>query len=314
MVTGRPVRQPAIVAVGDFCVDYYESHRRLFPGGQAFNVSVHARRLGLTAALASCVGTDFWGSWLLDKAAVAGVECSLSERLAGRSFVTTVRHVGGFEREFISEEEGATAGWAVADEVLARAARARLVYVTPWARAGSRLGILRSTRGPLVAFDCMDLAGEAPLPAELRFVDIAFVPLAGGDEIALVRRIAEQGVRFVVVSRGGDGSAVYASDRLVSFRPASPTTVVDTLGAGDALAAAFCIAYLRSGDIGLAHERAADYAARTCAHFGGTLGPRGEWDSPLSRRRQPGTGRSRASSENLHGRRSAATTLREQDV
>jgi len=277
-------RRPAVVAVGDLCIDHYASTRRIFPGGQAFNVAVHARRLGMTAALASCVGTDFWGSWLLDRVALARVDAHLTVRRPGRSFVTTVQHSRGGERRFVSEEEGASADWRVADEVLAAAASSRLVYVTPWARAGARLAALRARRRPLVAFDCMDLQPGAPLPAELPFVDIAFVPVAGAAEGATVARIAGAGVRIVVALRGSDGSALYEGRRLVSEVAPPSGRVVDTLGAGDALATAFCIAYLRSGDMPGAHLEAAHYAAQACAHFGGTLGPRGEWDTPLRRR------------------------------
>ncbi len=277
-------RRPSVFAVGDLCIDYYASTRRILPGGQAFNVAVHARRLGMTAALASCVGTDFWGSWLLDRVTLARVDSRLTVRRPGRSFVTTVQHSPGGERYFVSEEEGAAADWRVDDAVLAAAARARLAYVTPWARAGARLGALRGRRGPLVAFDCMDLQSEMPLPAELPFVDIAFVPVAGATEGATVARIAGAGVRNVVALRGRDGSALYEGGRLVSEVAPPSGRVVDTLGAGDALAAAFCVAYLRSGDMPGAHLEAADYAAQACAHVGGTLGPRGEWDTPLRQR------------------------------
>ncbi len=283
----RRRRRLSLVAAGDICVDKYAAHSRTFPGGQAFNFAVHASRLGARTRLAGCVGTDFWGDWLLDRAAVAGIDAALCERRAGQSFITTVDHSAAGERRFIVEDEGATGGWGVSDTVLLAAREdADLLFLTPWARAGIRLSLARTMGRPFIAFDCMSLDNAASLPAELPFVDFAFVPLGTAhDELTLVRRVISAGPPIVVVTRGERGSAVYSRGELVSERAPDATTVVDTLGAGDGFAAAFCMTYLETGDISLAHAAATARAGRVCAHMGGTQGPRGEWDAPARRSR-----------------------------
>jgi fructoselysine 6-kinase len=269
-------------------VDRYVSHGRLFPGGQAFNFAAHAGQLGAIVTLATCVGTDFWGAWLLDRATLAGVDTLPTERRRGASFVTSIEHTSDGERTSVEEAEGATAGWEVSDPVLATAGTFDVVYATPWARAGARLALVRRSAGTLVAFDCMSLAPDRPLPEELPYVEVAFAPVPRGwEEPSLVRSLAAAGASVVVATRGAEGSAVYRAGSLVDERPPGPGPIVDTLGAGDAFAAAFCVTLMRTGDLMHAHEAAVHRAAAACAHLGGSLGPGGEWDVPRTARTGP---------------------------
>jgi sugar/nucleoside kinase (ribokinase family) len=131
----------------------------------------------------------------------------------------------------------------------------------------------------------MALAADRPPPAELPLVDLAFVP---GDDAstpeAATSALSAAAVPLAVVTGGAAGSIVFEDGAEVSALPASVGPVVDTLGAGDALAAGFAFEYLRTGNAALAHAAGVRLASATCAHYGGTLGPRGEWDVPLRRR------------------------------
>ena len=85
---------------------------------------------------------------------------------------------------------------------------------------------------------------------------------------AVMRQVLEFGnLDMVVMTRGADGALLVTADHTIK-QSGIPTTVVDTVGAGDAFSAAFLIGELR----GETHEqnlrKACEIAARTCGHSG----------------------------------------------
>jgi 2-dehydro-3-deoxygluconokinase len=66
---------------------------------------------------------------------------------------------------------------------------------------------------------------------------------AGDDEASRVRALLDGGVREVVLTRGGDGSAVFTATESAASAARS-VAVVDTIGAGDAFTAGYLSALL----------------------------------------------------------------------
>ena len=62
---GRHGAAPSLLAVGDNVVDRYVEAGYMYPGGNAVNVAVHARRNGATSAYLGAVGTDRAGQVVL---------------------------------------------------------------------------------------------------------------------------------------------------------------------------------------------------------------------------------------------------------
>ena len=50
-----------LAAIGDNCVDFYEKQGWAYPGGNAVNVAVYGRQLGMDAAYLGWIGTDNFG-------------------------------------------------------------------------------------------------------------------------------------------------------------------------------------------------------------------------------------------------------------
>jgi fructokinase len=115
-------------------------------------------------------------------------------------------------------------------------------------------------------------------------LDIATVVKLSDDELESVSRIAgldgpvEERVfalvrrfdlRAAALTRGPQGSVVCV-DGDVSVCPAVPVEVVDTVGAGDAFAAAFVVGLLEGWDIGRLNARANRVAAFVCSQPGAT--------------------------------------------
>jgi len=71
-----------------------------------------------------------------------------------------------------------------------------------------------------------------------------------------------------VVTRGSEGALGVSAEGLV-FQPALPTTVVDTLGAGDGFISGFLIDLLAGKSLKDAMTRGSEFAALVCGWQGG---------------------------------------------
>ena len=86
---------PRLLAVGDNVVDRYVEAGFMYPGGNAVNVAVHARRNGATSAYLGAVGTDRAGHVVLAALEEEGVDTMLTRRVDGPNAYADVRIVAG---------------------------------------------------------------------------------------------------------------------------------------------------------------------------------------------------------------------------
>lgn len=248
-----------IACVGDNCVDRYvvggTAHES--PGGNALNV---AARLG--AAYLGAVGDDAEGGVILDGARRAGVDVSLVEVRPGRSGVTLVALDEHGERRFLSEEYGVAEEYRIAGPALARLRRCDWVHA---ARQPDLPDLAEDLRrhGARLSYDFCDAWDDAFARRACALLDVAFF---SGDAHAAARAVAH-GAQVGVATLGASGSVAY-TEAGETYQPAVPTTVVDTLGAGDALIAAFVAARRAGRDVAGCLQEGAGAAARACEHLG----------------------------------------------
>ena len=74
-------------------------------------------------------------------------------------------------------------------------------------------------------------------------------------------------LKFVILTKGGDGSEVVLEDKVHISRP-EKIDIVDTVGAGDSFTAAFMLAYLRGESIEKAHTLATEVSSYVCTKAG----------------------------------------------
>jgi ribokinase len=267
-VTARPV-----VVVGDVATDVVAvlagepapgSDRpaaiRSRGGGAGANVAIHLARLGVPVTLAGCVGDDPAGAGLLAELAAAGVRTAL-RTVPGVATGTIVSLVEpGGERSMLADR-GANlqlrpddvpappagghlhlSGYTLLDagpRAAGLAARATAVA------AGCTVSVDPASTGPLTAYGVDRwLADTAAATLLLPNADEARL-LTGTSDAAEAARLLARRHPVVAMSLGGDG-ALWASGDVLVHRPAVPTDVVDTTGAGDAFAAGLLAAWLDS--------------------------------------------------------------------
>jgi fructoselysine 6-kinase len=255
-----------LLTVGDNVVDRYPALGMLYPGGNAVNVAVHGRRCGAGTAYIGAVGTDLAGRAVLDALVAEGVDTSLLRVVEGPNAYADVRVVDG-NRVFDHGDPGVSR-FALTPADFAAVAAASIVHTGECSMVEEQLADL-SAAAPRLSFDFSErpddyIAAYAPL------VDIAIrsLPCATREDAAAeAHRIQALGPDLVAVTMGA-GGAVALHDGQLFHAPAPPTTVVDTLGAGDAFIARLITGLIAEAPLATLLGDATAYASSTCATFG----------------------------------------------
>ena len=229
------------------------SQFQTFPGGKGANQAVAAARLGAAVRLIGRVGQDAFGDALLQTVGQDGVDTSFISRdpqaASGVALITldeagqnTIVVASGANMRVSPEDiQQAAAAFEGADLLLMQL-ECPLEAVEAAAELAQRRGI------PVV----LNPAPARPLPASLLAKIDYLLPnqtelqaLAEGetDVSAAAARLRKNGVRNLVVTLGEEG-ALLVTDNTEQKFDAYKVPVVDTVAAGDAFTAAFCVALM----------------------------------------------------------------------
>jgi ribokinase len=231
-------------------------------GGAGANVAAHLARLGTQVSLVGCIGDDAAGAGLAAELSAAGVDVLL-RTVPGAATGTIVSLVEPGGQRSMLADRGANLALRP-DDVPAPVPGGHL-HLSGYTLLdnGPRAAGL-AAMGAALAAGCtvsLDPASTGPLTRYgvdgwLAHTAGATVLLPNADEARLLTGCADAGEaartlagrhRVVAVSLGADG-ALWASGDVLVHRPAHPTEVVDTTGAGDAFAAGLLAAWLASPD------------------------------------------------------------------
>ena len=265
---------PRVVVVGDVCTDVVVllagepapgSDRPAVistrGGGAGANVAAHLAALGTAVTLAGCLGGDLPGESLARELAAGGVTLAL-RTVAGATTGTIVSLVEpGGERSFLADR-GANLALQPADVPTPAAGghlhlsgytlldpgprTAGLAALAAARDAGCTVSVDPASTGPLTGYGVDRwLADTAAATLLLPNADEARLLTGCADPAAAARALAGRHP-VVVVSLGAEG-ALWAAGEVLVHRPAHPTTVVDTTGAGDAFTAGVLSAWTAAG-------------------------------------------------------------------
>jgi fructoselysine 6-kinase len=258
---------PRIVAIGDNCVDVYPVLGRVFPGGGAVNVAVHAARLGADAAYVGAVGDDRYGALLREALDAEGVDTTFVRVVPGPTAVSYVRLEDG-ERTFDRSDPGVRDRLRLDPEIERYLLTADLVHTTLDGRVDAAVSRW-SAAGRRVSFDFSHRATPEQL-ALLPHVEIAFFSgqrIPPVDAERAVRALHAQGARLVVLTMHKHGSLAFDGTTLWR-QPSETVRPVDTLGAGDGFMAGFVGRFLQDGDVQASLAAGSRASASVCQHHG----------------------------------------------
>jgi len=183
--------------------------------------------------------------------------------------VTRIELREGGERFFLHEDLGVVADYAPSKDDLDRAAESDFVHGAVIGDVEAFLAALQS-RGARVSYDF----STNNAPPDLRALEVAFFSARPGvAPIELARSALAAGAQAAVITCGAQGSVAIEGDAIEEV-PAVPLSPLDTTGAGDAYISAFLAERLERSTLRRCMEAAAEFAAKTCLHLGGS--PRSE--------------------------------------
>ncbi len=248
-----------IVVLGEVLWDIFEHSRRL--GGAPLNFAAHASRLGHDPLLISAVGADALGEEALEAIRGLGLSTACIQKAARFHTGTARVHAGPDDQpRFVIERPAAWDAVSISDhemDQIVSQAPAWLYYGTLFASGSSGNAILNRLLNALPAaerFYDVNLRPDGYSEALVaRLLRIANVVKLNEEELQCVHRLTglplateefcregagRYGWHGVCVTLGARGCAILARGEYVEAEGHS-VDVADTVGAGDAFAAAF---------------------------------------------------------------------------
>lgn len=280
--------RPVVVGLGEVLWDVYPDAARF--GGAPANFASHAASLDAESWLASSVGVDELGNRALDTLRRHGVESACvardAEHPTGRVDVI-LDSLGQASYEFAENTAWDHIAWSDALHSLAR--RCDAVCFGTLAQRSSRS---RDTIERFVKATPASTLRMFDVNLRKQFYDAATIDQSLGlatalklneEELPIVARLCgvnesspldamralmeRYSLRLVALTRGPDG-ATLISGAEESTSPALTTSVVDTVGAGDAFTAAVVIDFLAELPLADINAHANAVASFVCSHPG----------------------------------------------
>lgn len=291
--TGRSVEipgAPIIVGIGEILWDVISPTEK-YMGGAPANFAFQSGQLGGQGVVVSCIGKDAGGSEIGAQLGSKGLETDfLRHDLRHPTGTVTVRTNNGGQPDY-------TIHTNVAWDYLPFDARLRelagqadavcfgtLAQRAPTTRASIHAFLKATPRHCLRIFDInlrQSFYDHATIESSLALCDVLklnheelpivakMLALPGGENDVTAGLVSRFGLRLVALTRGEGGSILTTKFRR-SEHPGYPTTVVDTVGAGDAFTAALARGLLHCADLDRLHDGASRLASFVCSQPGGT--------------------------------------------
>lgn len=279
--------KPIVVGIGELLWDLLPTGKAL--GGAPANFCYHAQALGAEAIIVSCIGRDLEGDEAIYRLTSLGLTTAYIGRDEARPTGTvSVSLDAAGKPSYVIHENVAWDYIPGTPEILALASRTDAVCFGTLAQRSevSRSTIrsfLKATRPQTIRlldlnlrqtfYDRKIIEDSLHMATVLKLSDDELPVLAGllsleGDPLSLVEELGRRyRLKIVALTKGAKGSLLYAEDRFFAHHGYA-VDVVDTVGAGDAFAAALALGLLEGRDFDAINEKANRLAAFVCSQAG----------------------------------------------
>ncbi|MBI2192206.1 MAG: carbohydrate kinase [Planctomycetes bacterium] len=283
-----------IISVGEVLWDVFQEAEHI--GGAVFNCSAHAARLGHSVTFISAVGNDDRGKRALQRARELRLSTSCirvdPEHPTGHVSVWidaagqpsfTIHRPAAYDFPELTPDQERALGDARADWLVF----GTLAQMSPAVRAATRAAVRTSSRARRL-YD-INLRKDSFEPGLVReLLGLASILKINEEEVEMVRSLYGEphtsfeafcdeylrryGLEGICVTRGARGCAVRLRECYLEA-PGYPVQVADTVGAGDAFAAAF----IHGLGQGWSVAEVADFANRVGALVASRTGAVPDW-------------------------------------
>lgn len=244
------VRSPRLPSAGETLTGTGFS---TMPGGKGANQALAAARAGGQVWMIGAVGSDDFGSTLVDTLADAGVDTARVQRVDGRSGIALITVDDAAENTVVvvAGANGTLTGLDSIDEAAIAAADMLVLQLEVPLATVTRAAQVAAAAGVPVL---LNPSPSQPLPAEL----LAAVSILVVNETEAAALAADEvpGGGHVVTTLGAAGARYRGPGGASASAEAPRVEPVDTTGAGDAFAGALAVAWCRGDDPAAALRRA----------------------------------------------------------
>lgn len=246
-------------------------------GGVAANTAVGLARLGSLPWLVAALGDDPFGELVQGDLVAAGLDQALVRRLPGESTYYSVSLVDAAgEKALVVVPSGRL--YPTAEQLPATlSAGARWLHTVPydvslaaaWTDLARAAGVpISIDLEPATMATGIDSLRPVLQDADTVMVNRRAVERSGLREAGLMSRLSVWGVRNVLRTAGSSGVVLWQGGCAALSVTPPPVDVVDTTGAGDALAAGYIHARLADQRVGEAVRYGCIAGALSCAALG----------------------------------------------
>jgi fructokinase len=267
-----------VIGVGEVLWDLLPTGRQL--GGAPANFACHARMLGADARLVTCVGSDPLGQEIFERLRAMDLpeDCVSVDSSAPTGTVSvvltddgqpcfTIHNNVAWDR--LTPTEAALKGARCADAICFGTLGQRC----PSARAAISMVVAATPPEALRIFDVnlrQHFYSREIIESSLKLAILAeLYNLKGSHEDLLEHLAGRYDLILAALTRGARGSLLYSNGR-ISDHPGLHTKVIDTVGAGDAFAAAMTMAFLAKWNLDDINQWASEIACYVCSRAGAT--------------------------------------------
>lgn len=272
-----------ILGMGDNVVDRYVNKKIMFPGGNAVNFAVYAKKCGEDSAYLGNIADDKEGKLVYDSLKQLDVDVMYAAPQEGLATERCDVRLDDGDRVFIGCEYGergqdAWIPYTIKEEHLDYIKSFDVIHCGCYATMENEMVKLKEIKSvKTYDFSAEDeYRTDEYLKKVCPYIDIALFSAAemNASEVeSTVKKVLSFGTKIVLVTDGTKGQKLWYGDKVYDgiVKKVEP---VDTMGAGDSFFTAFVISMMRHGfgegrvltekDIREVFEYAAEFSAKTC--------------------------------------------------
>ena len=265
-----------LLGIGDNVMDAYLFRNELYPGGNAANVAVLAKRAGAdTSGYLGILANDPAGLHYRDVLQAEGIELSRLRQAVGKTACNYIRLDDAGDRIFSGNngQETVQSMFQLAFTQADRdyAAGFDVLHTSIHSLLDQEIPVL--ARHSLVSMDfSSDGYTKTNVAALAPFLHFAFFSSGGRPQETMeeiMNFAASQQIPEVICTLGLGGSCGISKGQFWSVSAYPSENTIDALGAGDSYIAAFLVNYVNNGgNAAQAADTASRFAAACCGHYG----------------------------------------------
>lgn len=264
-----------VLGFGDNVVDKYEHLKIMYPGGNAVNFAVYAKKFGAErSAYMGIFGNDAAGEHVISSLQAEDIELVKCIQVIGENGASKNTVIDG-DRVFLESNEGGIRGdmrYVLSRFDLEYIRQFDLVHSGNYCFTERELPKIRRAGVP-ISFDFSDDSTKEYFEMVAPNVDFAFLSCSDMAEEEIREKLAwihSLGPAFVCASRGAEGCIAFDGERYYLQEALPVAKMADTMGAGDSLLTAFLVSFLsakkegKTADIADCLKTAAAFASEIC--------------------------------------------------